>query len=76
MFSSSSSGAIALLALVASLGVASSAVLANRDSVAIATVVLQQVTSHDDFVANDPTAVVLVDDAGNPWVETVIVEAN
>ncbi len=76
MFSSSSTGAIALLALVASIGVASSAALANRDNVAIATAALQQVTAHDDFVANDPAAVVLVDDAGNPWVETVIVEAS
>lgn len=67
MFSFTATGSISLLAVAAFIGIAASFALSNVSA--------QPARSSDDFVANDPNALVVVDDAGNPWVEIVVVEA-
>ena len=78
MFTSPSSVSVALLALAAAVAIGSSAALAGSGTPAVRSLAVEHSLAivGDDFVANDPDAVLLVDDNGDPWVETVIIRSN
>lgn len=78
MFTSPSHASVALLALAAAVGIGSSVALAGSASPAVAPLAVEHSLAivGVDFVANDPDAVLLVDDNGEPWVETVTVRSN